>query len=204
MKKSVGRPRKEEERAADIDLISQMYLKGLSATEMVAAFESSDRPYTLSRKTIVKDLEEAQIIWRDLVAKRVGEVKAQELARIDLIEAEAWAEWARSKEDAEETLTENVKGESGSKVKVSVRKRGRLGANEFLRTVQWCVEMRLKIHGVFQAMEEGQDFISDMAIKVKIGEVDPADVMIAYPNLARQILSKAGVSAPTIINVTNS
>ena len=73
-----------------------------------------------------------------------NEAKAQELAKIDEVERQAWVAWERSQEDAESTKVV----ETASDKRYEAQTKGQAGDPRFLDIVMKCVDRRCKILGV--------------------------------------------------------
>jgi hypothetical protein len=109
----------------------------------------------VNQGTVSRDLEVIRQEWQASAVMDLGTRKAQELARIDRIEAEAWAAWERSVQDAKmyhvETTSGMVDGD-GRPLPDRTRKRqtqkGQAGDPRFLERVGWCIEQRCRILGM--------------------------------------------------------
>jgi hypothetical protein len=126
--------------------VAEMYLTGTTQAEIGKAVG-------VSRQTIHVDLKHIHADWLKSALMPFDKLKARELARIDRLEREHWAAWDRSQKEYQATLTEKKEG-SDSKddyTKAQVRKEQRVGDKAFLTGIQWCIEQRLKIFGVYAA-----------------------------------------------------
>jgi len=121
--------------------VSDLYLRGLSQWQIA-------RELGIGQATVSRDLEALRVQWRESSSLAIDTILQRELAKIDLIEAEAWIAWERSKENRERTTKERSSGETSAKSKVVVVTEGRLPDNEFLKTVQWCISKRCEILGL--------------------------------------------------------
>lgn len=147
-------------------LVSQLYLKGLPQPEIA-------KRLACSQPTVSSDLRAMQVLWLEGAMKAFDERKSEEIARIDLVETEAWSAWERSKVEymAHSTRTEKtmqyqpVPGARVDKTTGRVPKKLELvpskvvkdrklmrtiGDTKYLDVVAWCIEMRCKITGVFK------------------------------------------------------
>lgn len=163
-----------------------MYLRGMLQSEIAAELG-------LSQATISTDLKALQVEWLQSALLDFNEIKARELARIDKLEREYWTAWERSQEDAETVKQEAV--EDGKKKATKISK-GQSGNPTFLAGIQWCIEQRLKIFGIYEATKlRIDDWQSDIVDLLRSGRISPADVRAAYPDLAADFFARAGVNA---------
>jgi hypothetical protein len=94
---------------------------------------------SLSQAAVSKDLKQIRIAWRESSIRDFDELRCQELAKLDMIEREAWAAWRRSQQPAQ---TATVNGEAGSqKAKRTVRHQ--YGDPRFDRCWGWMHQPRL-------------------------------------------------------------
>jgi hypothetical protein len=88
--------RNTAQREADLLVIGRQSLAGHTQDE-IAKHISTLRSYSLSRAQIGFDLAILRKRWREESDRAIAELKARELARIGIVEREAWAAWERSK-----------------------------------------------------------------------------------------------------------
>lgn len=169
--------------------VAKLYLEGWRQVDL------ADK-YGVSQSTISRDLEAIRQEWLESALINFNEAKARELARIDKLEREYWEQYDASKEEKVSTLTEKAKNADGERTKAQVRKEERLGDPRYLSGIQWCIEQRLKIFGVYEAtkhqitVKTWQDDVIDL---LQRGEIDPDEVRAAYPDLATELFTKAGI-----------
>ena len=121
--------------------VTALYLKGESQVAIAAALQ-------VTQGTISNDLAAIRKQWVASTVKDFGERQAMELARLDHLEAEAWAAYERSCvkavpvdcEDGDSTIT-----------LYAVDPSRRPGDPRFLERVAKCIELRCKITGVIGA-----------------------------------------------------
>lgn len=141
--------------------VSEMYLGGKTQPQIAQSLR-------VSQPTISLDLKWLQAEWLQTALMSFDKLKARELARIDRLEREYWGAWDRSQIDYESSSTELVddieknKSNDGDRArnpveivrrKVNTKKEGRVGDRQFLTGIQWCIEQRLKIFGVYAAQK---------------------------------------------------
>lgn len=126
------------------------YLAGKSLRE-IAEWFTKNRPYKVTVSSVARDLECVRIIWRERAGQLVGERKAEELARLDRIEAEAWEAWERSKKDVVKKFGKRQTPTGGTAVETLGQETlQRDGNPKFLELVARCVEKRLDVLGLAQ------------------------------------------------------
>lgn len=87
--------------------------------------------------------------WRVTAFHAINELKSRELARLDVVESEAWEAWRRSQQDATEITQDYVgAGDARMLAGTKARKTGRDGDARFLKIVVDCVDRRIKILGL--------------------------------------------------------
>ena len=126
--------------------VAAAYLRGLPQ-HVIAANEGVAQPQ------ISNDLKIVREQWRASAVMDFNTRQAQELAKIDQIEATAWEAWERSCKDAE---TLHVRTESAGETAKTVQEktvRGQAGDSRFLERIGWCVEQRCKILGLNAAQK---------------------------------------------------
>lgn len=133
-----------EQRMARVAQVSELYLQCLSMAEV-------GRQLNISAVTVYRDICIAREMWRTRATDAIEKLKQQELAKLDVIEVEAWRGWQRSCKSAvvryEKSGTRPGKqgglfDESGSE------KKNQAGDPRFLDIIKGCVESRRKILGL--------------------------------------------------------
>lgn len=127
--------------------VAQLYLSGKTQNELAKLLD-------VNQSTISRDLEAIRKQWQERALIHFDEIKARELARIDRLEREYWEAWERSQEDAEiAKQIGTVKDGKLTDGRAEKTKKGQSGNPSFLAGVQWCIEQRLKIFGVYEAVK---------------------------------------------------
>jgi hypothetical protein len=94
--------------------------------------------------TVSRDLAAMREFWREFPVFDFEKVRLEQLQKIDLLEAEAWAAWQRSQEPQRaESLTH---GKSGEQSHTSLKHQ--TGDPRYLREVARCVAQRHDMIGV--------------------------------------------------------
>lgn len=143
--------------------VAEKYLRGVPVST-IAADEQVSSPI------IDRLLARCRERWKEQAIEAIDERIALELAKIDALEREYWAGWARSQHDA--VTTEQVRetddgavvpstpnepgGEPFTRLPTRTRvharatKKGQVGNVVYLQGVQWCIKTRCDLLGVTQ------------------------------------------------------
>jgi hypothetical protein len=126
------------ERRADV---ARLYLMGWTQAAIGVKWE-------VSQQQISEDIKAVRAEWMESRKASYDQWIAQELARIDVIEANAWEQWARSCQDAVTVKTaQGTGGETGwTKDERIVSEQP--GDPRFLTVALNCVERRSKLLGL--------------------------------------------------------
>ncbi len=137
--------------AYDLVYIEERALKGITSVN-IAKELNEQRSYTLSRHQIDYDLRKLERLWQFEARELANKAQERALAEIKVYQRECYAAWERSQLEHQATLTEKKDGKD-SYTKAQVRKEQRVGDKAFLTGIQWCIEQRLKIFGVYAAQK---------------------------------------------------
>jgi hypothetical protein len=149
------RKRTAAQRAYDLTFIERLHLRGHTEQE-IADKLSKERPYDLTRQQISYDLRKLLKMWLKEAQAEVEEEKARALAELRTLQHEYWELYEASKEPFRKVITKG-RGKGDSKQPAHLEKttavEERLGDPRYLAGVQWCIEQRLKIFGVYAAVK---------------------------------------------------
>lgn len=159
------RKRTIAERERDLVDIAELYLRGYSQ-DHIAEEMSRNRPYTISRTMIWKDIQRIFARWEKSYVSAAHKLKMRELARLDRLEAEYWDAWERSKKDYIEVRRDHIvdkrSGDGGEergidtnnayeRTKTVSRKEQRVGDPRYLEGIERCIKQRCLILGIESA-----------------------------------------------------
>lgn len=86
------------ERARDIALTAKYYLQGHSMRSIADKLNSrAGVTYTITYKSVHNDIMASQDLWLASAIIDLDAFKAQQVAKLDLVEKEAWDAWEKSK-----------------------------------------------------------------------------------------------------------
>jgi hypothetical protein len=121
--------------------VAARYLRGATQWEIARAFE-------VDQATISRDLRAIQEDWLAEAKFDFGKLTARELAKVDEVERQAWAAWAKSQEDAEIRRAKlRGKGADAKQESEHIR-RGQAGDKGFLELVLRCIQQRWELLGL--------------------------------------------------------
>lgn len=134
------------------NMVLEHYLRGKS-------FRQISKEVSCSLHTVHRDIAAIRDEWRRARAEKMGDAEMlMELARVDGIEREAWAQWESSKkEEVESHASTEVIIEQGpdgqsvrkpGKEKITRKTRIRNADPRYMDIVCWCVEQRCKLLGL--------------------------------------------------------
>ena len=106
--------RTEEQRDYDISFCSNLFLRGYTYREIVAALNDDlakrKAGYTISLAMVYYDLQQTLIEWKRERMDNIDDYVTQELRKLDKMEVELWEAWEKSK-----TGKERVKNRTSAK-----------------------------------------------------------------------------------------
>mgnify|MGYP001580805097 CR=1 FL=1 len=133
--------------------------------EVARRYLRGEHQYTIGRAVGVSqvqvshDLKAMRDLWLASSLRDFDALKAEQLAKIDAVEVEAYAAWFRSQQPREVSLTEQTEGGEVVGVdgtsqpkrptrKASMRREGQSGDPRFLAVIQKCIDQRCVILGL--------------------------------------------------------
>jgi hypothetical protein len=119
---------------------AQLYLQGIFQPEIA-------RRLGVTQACISLDLKAVRKAWQAAAIQDMDVLIGEELARLALVEQEAWTAWEASKRPKEVTLMEGSTGEPAAR-KAKVRKEAREGNPQFLERIDKCIERRCTLLGL--------------------------------------------------------
>jgi len=132
-----GEQRARDKRRDDQVRISEMLAMGKSQKQIAAELG-------LTRSTVCRDVKRIERARLMFMVKNLDKLRQAELAKIDLMEKEAWAAWEQSK-----TEKQKVSVTKGTNMKKSqFTKEQRAGDPRYLEIVQKCMDRRAELLGL--------------------------------------------------------
>ncbi len=114
--------------------IARLYLRGITQAEI-------GEQIGVSQRQVSYDLAILRERWKQSSLIDFDAAKAEELAKIDALEAEYWQAWNESKREKKRQAAKK----RGEQTETSLTTEERNGDPRYLQGVQWCIEQRCKI-----------------------------------------------------------
>ena len=143
--------RTEEEKQRDYLEIAPLMIMNTPIRAIVEILkENEERSYTLSQTQVHRDTKAILQQWQEERKDFIDLLMDKELAKLDLIEREAWGAWQESKKGEKTTKIEGgevINGQvSSGKIKERTMK-STPGDPRYLDMVQKCIDKRVEILG---------------------------------------------------------
>ena len=143
-----ARKRNKKQLLADQALIANLYLKGWRqvdiAEHLTFLSAESDRPIKYSVDMIKYDMGIIRDNWMASSLRDFDSAKAEQLAKLDQMELEAWREWQRSCEDYKKKTATVQGGVACEKIETG----GQAGDPRYLTAILSIVERRCRLLGL--------------------------------------------------------
>ena len=185
----------------DVSVATKLYLRGYSYNEITGRVNDKNTGrYLLKRQTVAADVKRAMKKWEKKLAGTIEEAKAVELKKIDALERAYWDEHDRIMGVGFETVIDEESASSDSE-RVHTRRttrRERKSVAECLRGVQWCIDQRCKILGIYAAIKVEVGWKDEIVVALRDGRLKAEHVALAYPETAFELISRAGMDMPKL------
>lgn len=149
-KNNKGPKRTKDQRLKDHQTIADLYLLGKKQYEI-------GKHLGLTQQQISSDLKLIRASWLESSIIDFDAKKAEELAKLDRTEEQAWAAWERSQKEAKKQSNKVTATHDGKKggivpgssklIETNTHKESRVGDPRFLDVVLRTIERRCKIFG---------------------------------------------------------
>ena len=136
-------------------LVAQYYLQGKTQGDMVEDFD-------VSISTVRKYLKELRDEWKLKAVYDFSLAKAEQLARIDEVERVAWEGFHNSVKGSTSTTTMKS---NQSNTKMRTKTKPSVSDTKWLDKIQWCVEQRSKILGLYAPKKIAQTIKNDQKLE---------------------------------------
>lgn len=159
--------RDKEAREQRLQVIASLYVQGLTLFAISKRVNVTPGQLTYDMKVLVKR-------WQESALSDIQHLKLKELVKIDELERVYWDAWERSKAERTTSSTKkkerqqtepdtnqqpvgfkpNKRGQKGPPVNVAnieamLRKEENFGDPRFLAGIQWCIDTRCQIWGIY-------------------------------------------------------
>jgi multidrug efflux pump subunit AcrA (membrane-fusion protein) len=139
------------QREADLFKTQELYLRGKTQQEIADELD-------VSREQIKYDLKAIQQRWQETTTFNLDEAKAKELSKVDNLERTYWEAWERTLGERTKSRVERQGAGETTRDKSSIERESLLGDPRFLQGVQWCIERRCDILGLYAPKRQIYDF----------------------------------------------
>jgi len=163
----MGHPLKPSQHRAAKLKVSRLYLQGMTQSEIAADLK-------LNQGTISRFLDELSRDWLVEGVFNFNEAKIEQLHKVNALEIEYYDAWRRSigiKIETTNTERGAVYGTSGDVVTLEDKKTFKykdVGDPRYLAGIQWCIEQRCKIIGLYAPTK--QDVTGNIATAATFSE----------------------------------
>jgi hypothetical protein len=171
--------RHPDERLMHQEIVSREYLKGRYQVDIAADLG-------ISLATLKRDLTKVRKAWLNSALRDFDALKAEQLAKIDVIEAEAWAMWSRTCEVQVRTSEQDIPRGANPGRHIKTDRAQGTGDPRYLQTALQCVEKRCKVLGLYApdkfaqtdaagttiAMPDHYDSMSDEELQGRVLELE--------------------------------
>ena len=125
--------------------VDELYLNGWRQVDIA-------KRLGVTQATISRDLEAIRVAWVESAVRDFDQLKEQELQKVDNLERVYWEQYEASKAPKKSKVSRQVKGARAS-IEATVKEEERLGNPTYLSGVQWCIQERCKILGIYAAVK---------------------------------------------------
>lgn len=137
--------RSKDQRDVDISRIAPLYIQGKNYREIAEILG-------LSIKQVAVDITSIKEDWRKTYIEDFNEYRKRELLKIDLLEAEAWEAWEKSKKGrTSKVKTAEDSQQFGSRRSATEEHSESHGDVQYLQIVHTCVNTRARLLGMYGA-----------------------------------------------------
>ena len=154
-------------------IVAEMYCKGMNQRDIAEKIG-------VSRDTVRKALDTARDVWLERLGDSIERHRAEQLAKIDRLEATAWDGFERSQRATKERIKE-----SGEHPKSVLKKKTNAGDAKFLQVISKQIEMRIRLLGLDKPEATGVD--STGFLEVVISTRAEAAKMLPYMDFAKEV-----------------
>lgn len=126
-------------------LVAEMYIRKMYQHDIAAELG-------VARQTVMADLKALQKEWQESAAVNIAESKAEQLAKIDELERQAWDAWEQSKGERKISRIRGAPGKADDSkpniLEKTVTTEERTGNIVYWNAVLDCIKERCKILGL--------------------------------------------------------
>lgn len=121
--------------------VCRMYLQGYSMLEISKAV-------SLSLSVIRSTIEDSRRVWLERHNQSLSDLIAEQIAKIDRVEASAWESYELSRKAAREVQASSGTNHKGVFTSAKTTRRKQHGSSDFLNLVLSCIKQRSQLLGL--------------------------------------------------------
>lgn len=121
--------------------VCRMYLQGYSMLEISKAV-------SLSMSVIRSTIEDSRRVWLERHNQSLSDLIAEQIAKIDRVEASAWESYELSRKAASEVQASSGTNNNGQFASRKTTRRKQHGSSDFLNLVLSCIKQRSQLLGL--------------------------------------------------------
>lgn len=172
-----------DQRQARLPTVIAMYLKGDRCDKIAGSL-------AIDVNDVYHDLEYMRKLWREQNHDASAEALSEQLARIDLVEHEAWKCFEESRKNAEQR---GIERDADNKVVKKTRMRkGQVGDPSFLNVILQCVDRRTKL----LKLEDNHGTLSEelaQVVEIVVTTREQAADVLRYEQFVRGKIEADGI-----------
>lgn len=155
--------------------VAALYLEGVPQYRIAKTIGVCDA-------VVSKDLRVLEEQWKRHAIESIDKHKANELAKINRMEREAWTAWRKSKKAREISTARTKKTRRGGESEAMLRKEQTAGETEYMKIVQWCINKRCELLGldapkkIAPTTPDGKEPLPANVTIISYGEPPPDDL----------------------------
>lgn len=151
--------------------VIKLYLQGVSVRDIA-------KRVNVRASDVYMDLRFARKKWLKTIQASAEEYLTAEVEKINLIEAEAWEQWERSKLDAEtKAIEKDVTGKTTKKTR-SIK--GQCGDPRYLDVALKCIDKRCRMLKIGEYTTETSLANAVKAVEVVVTSIEQANRILDY------------------------
>jgi len=144
MRKRKANKRTKQERLAGRARIAELYLEGTRQVE-IAKILTNETGIIYSLDMVKVDVSKIRKDWLESSIRDFDQLKSEQLAKLDVLERNAWDQWHRSCESSKKVTIEDKKDSAFPGVNTKTETISEVGDPRYLNTILSIIERRCKI-----------------------------------------------------------
>lgn len=149
----------------------------------------------VSRSQVSYDLKQIRIQWQQRAASSMDSIMAEQLAKIDEVERQAWEAWFRSLEPFQRRSQWARADEDGQPVPTTAVVHTDPGAGDvrWMGVIQWCIEQRVRIYGGYARDKSPLNVTVNGLANINVGAMDETELNEEIARLSKIAMEQSHV-----------